>query len=205
MFTGIVVEKGRIVERSEKDGLIVMTVEAPTLYGELEIGASIAVSGVCLTVTHLEGNHFRMDVSNETARRTNLGHLQLGGYVNLELPLRVDDRLGGHFVQGHVDGPGKVVTFEPQGGDRILRIEVPGDSDSYIVEKGSIAVDGVSLTIARCDRGWFEVMLIPHTLAVTTLGELTPGDEVNLEYDILAKHLVRLAEIYWERGKPEAK
>ena len=200
MFTGIVEEMGLIVDRSERDALIVMTVEAPTLYKQLGIGASIAVSGVCLTVTHLDGKRFRMDVSNETARRTNLGRLSVGGKVNLELPLRVDDRLGGHFVQGHVDGVGKIVSVDQQGGDRVLRIDYPREADPYIVEKGSIAVDGVSLTVAACGRGWLEVMLIPHTLAVTTLGEAEAGAEVNLEYDILAKHLVRLAEVYRDRS-----
>jgi riboflavin synthase len=201
MFTGIVQEMGRVLKQEERDGLTVMTVEAPTLYEGMEIGASIAVSGVCLTVTHLEDRCFRMDVSNETLRRTNLGRLVVGGAVNLEPPLRVDSELGGHFVQGHIDEVGEILTSVQQGGDRVVRIRYPTESDPYVVEKGSIAVDGVSLTIAACERGWFEVMLIPHTLAVTTLGEKGPGDEVNLEYDILAKHLVRLAEIYWEKHK----
>jgi riboflavin synthase len=201
MFTGIVEEMGRVTGREERGGLIVMTVEAPTISSGLGIGASIAISGVCLTVTHLDGKCFRMDVSNETARRTNLGRVEVGGRVNLELPLRVNDQLGGHIVQGHVDEVGTILSSEQQGGDRIMRIGYPRDSDPYVVEKGSIAVDGVSLTIAACDRGWFEVMLIPHTLAVTTLGEKGPGDEVNLEYDILAKHLVRLAEVYWDKDK----
>jgi riboflavin synthase len=201
MFTGIVEEMGRVTGREERGGLIVMTVEAPTISSGLGIGASIALSGVCLTVTHLDGKCFRMDVSNETARRTNLGRVEVGGRVNLELPLRVNDQLGGHIVQGHVDEVGTILSSEQQGGDRIMRIGYPRGSDPYVVEKGSIAVDGVSLTIAACDRGWFEVMLIPHTLAVTTLGEKGSGDEVNLEYDILAKHLVRLAEVYWDKDK----
>lgn len=202
MFTGIVQEMGHIVDRSESGELSVLTVEAPTVYRDLRIGASIAVSGVCLTVTHLDGKRFRMDVSHETARRTNLGRLEVGSKVNLELPLRVDDRLGGHFVQGHVDGVGRIASVVRQGGDRVFRIDYPSDGDRYIVEKGSVAVDGVSLTVAACGRGWLEVMLIPHTLAVTTLGEKAVGDEVNLEYDMLAKHLVRLAEIYRDRDYP---
>ena len=200
MFTGIVEEMGQIVRQRERDQLVVLTVEAPTLYKELKIGASIAVSGVCLTVTHLEGRCFDTDVSNETIRRTGLGKLDAGDKVNLELPLKVEDRLGGHFVQGHVDGVGKVASVEQRGGDRIIKIDYPKDDDGYIVEKGSIAVDGVSLTVAACGRGWFEVMLIPHTLEITTLGERSPGDEVHLEYDILAKHLVRLAEIYRDQN-----
>jgi riboflavin synthase len=196
MFTGIVEEMGEIVRQKERDQLVVLTVRSPTLYSELKVGASIAVAGVCLTVTHLDGNCFDTDVSNETMRRTHLGKLVVGGKVNLELPLRVDDRLGGHFVQGHVDGLGNIVSVEQRGGDRIIKISYPKEADGYVVEKGSIAVDGVSLTVAACGRGWFEVMLIPHTLEITTLGERAPGDAVHLEYDILAKHLVRLAEIY---------
>lgn len=200
MFTGIIEEMGRVVRLAERIGLVSMSLEADRLSAELKVGASIAVSGVCLTVTELAGKRFTMDVSNETLRRSNLGRLKEEGRVNLELPLRVDDRLGGHFVQGHVDSVGRVVSFEQQGGDRILRIEYPLEYDHYVVEKGSIAVDGISLTVAQCDRGWFEVMLIPHTLDVTTLGDCSVGDEVNLEYDILAKHLVHLAEIYTNRG-----
>lgn len=128
MFTGIVEEMGRIEKREERDGLTVMTVEAPTLYKGLEIGASIAISGVCLTVTHLEGRCFSMDVSNETSRRTNLGRLEVGGQVNLEPPLRVDSELGGHFVQGHIDEVGKILTSEQQGGDRVMRIGYPTES-----------------------------------------------------------------------------
>jgi riboflavin synthase len=153
-----------------------------------------------LTVVHLEGDRFDLDVSNETMRRSTLGRLKVGDRVNLELPLRVDERLGGHFVQGHVDEVGEIVFSDQKGGDRVIRIQYSTESDPYVVEKGSIAVDGVSLTIAACERGWFEVMLIPHTLEVTTLGEQGPGNEVNLEYDILAKHLVRLADVYQSRG-----
>ena len=137
MFTGIVEEMGCITDREERGGLIVMTVEAPTLASGLGIGSSIAVSGVCLTVTHLEDKCFRMDVSNETARRTNLGRVEVGGKVNLELPLRVNDQLGGHIVQGHVDEVGTILSSVQQGGDVIMRIEYPRRSDPYVVEKGS--------------------------------------------------------------------
>jgi riboflavin synthase len=200
MFTGIVEEMGRVVAEREREGLITMTLEAPRLHRELKVGASIAVSGVCLTVTGCEGDRFTVDVSNETARRSTLGRLEAGHKVNLELPLRVDDRLGGHFVQGHVDEVGEIVFSEQKGGDQVIRVRYSAESDPFLVEKGSVTVDGVSLTVAACDQGWFEVMLIPHTLDVTTLGERGAGDEVNLEYDILAKHLVRLAEVYQSRG-----
>ncbi len=195
MFTGIIEDVGRIVERVEQKGQLSLTFEGNLLPGELRVGASIAVSGVCLTVTELAGPRFTVDVSNETIDRTTLGALATDGRVNLELPLRPDGRLDGHFVQGHVDGTGHVASTSERAADRVVRFEHPRESDRYIVEKGSIAIDGVSLTVTACGEAWFEVMLIPQTLRVTTLGERVPGDGVNLEYDILAKYLVRLAEI----------
>ena len=195
MFTGIIEDVGRIVERVEQKGQLSLTFEGNLLPGELRVGASIAVSGVCLTVTELAGSRFTVDVSNETIDRTTLGALATDGRVNLELPLRPDGRLAGHFVQGHVDGTGHVASTSERAADRVVRFEHPRESDRYIVEKGSIAIDGVSLTVTACGEAWFEVMLIPQTLRVTTLGERVPGDGVNLEYDILAKYLVRLAEI----------
>jgi riboflavin synthase len=195
MFTGIIEDVGRIVERVEKEGHLSLTLEASVVPSELRVGASIAVSGVCLTVTELAGPRFTVDVSNETLDRTTLGGLATDDRVNLELPLRPDGRLDGHFVQGHVDGKGKVVSTSERGSDRVVRVQHPQESDRYIVEKGSIAIDGISLTVTACGEAWFEVMLIPHTLRVTTLGGRVPGDGVNLEYDILAKYLVRLVEI----------
>lgn len=195
MFTGIIEDVGRIVERVEQKGQLSLTFEGNLLPGELRVGASIAVSGVCLTVTELAGPRFTVGVSNETIDRTTLGALATDGRVNLELPLRPDGRLDGHFVQGHVDGTGHVASTSERAADRVVRFEHPRESDRYIVEKGSIAIDGVSLTVTACGEAWFEVMLIPQTLRVTTLGERVPGDGVNLEYDILAKYLVRLAEI----------
>ena len=193
MFTGIIEDLGRIVELVEQEGHVSLVLEASVVPSELRIGASIAVSGVCLTVTELAGPRFTVDVSNETLDRTTLSGLATDGRVNLELPLRVDGRLDGHFVQGHVDGKGNVVSVSERGSDRVVRLKHPQESNRYIVEKGSIAVDGVSLTVTACGAAWFEVMLIPHTLRVTTLGERVPGDGVNLEYDILGKYLVRLA------------
>ena len=195
MFTGIIEDVGRIVERGEQEGHLSLILEASIVPSELRVGASIAVSGVCLTVTELAGPRFTVDVSNETLDRTTLGGLASDGRVNLELPLRPDGRLDGHFVQGHVDGTGKVASTSERGSDRVVRFQHLPESDRYIVEKGSIAIDGVSLTVTACGEAWFEVMLIPHTLRVTTLGGRIPGDRVNLEYDILAKYLVRLAEI----------
>ncbi|MFQ5791008.1 MAG: riboflavin synthase [Acidobacteriota bacterium] len=196
LFTGIVEAQGRVVALVETAGLLRLSVEAHRLSRALRIGDSVAVSGVCLTVTDIQGLRFGVDVSNETARRTKLGRLKERQQVNLELPLAADGSLGGHFVQGHVDGLGQILSSEQSGADRVLRIGHPVENDRYVVEKGSIAIDGVSLTITACQRGWFQVMLIPHTLTVTTLGELGPGDYVNLEYDILAKYMVRLMELY---------
>ncbi len=203
MFTGIIEDLGRIVERVEQEGHLSLVLEASVVPSELRIGASIAVSGVCLTVTELAGPRFTVDVSNETLDRTTLGGLATDGRVNLELPLRADGRLDGHFVQGHVDGKGNVVSVSERGSDRVVRLKHPQESDRYIVEKGSIAVDGVSLTVTACGAAWFEVMLIPHTLWATTLGERVPGDGVNLEYDILAKYLVRLAQLRQDSWKQD--
>jgi riboflavin synthase len=193
MFTGIVEAVGRVSNRREQSGFFSLSIEEERIAGELVTGGSVAVAGVCLTVTEHGPTRFRVDVANETARRTTLDRRRAGDRVNLERPLAANGRVDGHFVQGHVDGRGEVVRVDQRGADRFLRIGHPAQSDRLIVEKGSIALDGVSLTVAGCGSGWFEVMLIPHTLRVTTLGELGPGDEVNLEYDILAKYLLRMA------------
>jgi len=195
IFTGIVETVGCVAERRERASFFSLAIEHERLAGELALGGSVAVAGVCLTVTETSKNAFLVDVASETARRSTLGRLAAGERVNLERPLAANGRVDGHFVQGHVDGRGRVVTAEKREGDHVLRIEHPVASDPLIVEKGSIAVDGVSLTVTGCGRGWFEVMLIPHTLRVTTLGELGSGQEVNLEYDILAKYLVRMASL----------
>lgn len=198
MFTGLVQTSGVITAVRDKGDLRELVIESRELAPELELGASVAVSGVCLTVTELAGSSFRLDVASETMRRTRLGSIAEGSLVNLELPLRASDRLGGHFVQGHVDELGRVVEAGPRGGDYVVRVEHAPEASSLVVEKGSIAVDGVSLTVTRRGRGWFEVMLIPHTLAVTTLGRLGPGDGVHLEYDILAKYMVEMTAAYRE-------
>ena len=195
MFTGIIEDIGRIVGSEDRAGQRTLSLEAGPVASELRIGSSVAVSGVCLTVTSREGKRFTVDVSRETLDRTTLGQLAADGRVNLELPVRLQGRLDGHFVQGHVDGRGGVVSISQRESDRVLRIEHAEDADALIVEKGSIAVDGVSLTVTACGSGWFEFMLIPHTIRVTTLGDLGEGDGVNLEYDILAKYLIRLTEL----------
>ncbi len=170
--------------------------ESAPIASELELGGSVSVSGVCLTATEIAASSFRVDVAMETERRTRLGRMPPGDLLNLELPLRPADRLGGHFVQGHVDELGRVVESGSREGNHVLRVEHSREASRFVVEKGSIAVDGVSLTVIASSPGWLEVMLIPHTLAVTTLGRLSPGDGVHLEYDILAKYVARLTEPY---------
>jgi riboflavin synthase len=187
MFTGLVQDLGRIeeVQRTE-DGVRLRI--ATRLAPELALGDSIAVNGVCLTATSLDEGAFTADVMQETLRRAKLE----GEVVNLELPLRASDRLGGHVVLGHVDGTGEVAAVREEGFARVVTIAAPAGLLRYVVEKGSIAVDGISLTVARVDDEGFDVSLIPETLARTTLGAAAPGMPVNLEVDIMAKHLEKL-------------
>jgi riboflavin synthase len=191
VFTGLVQGLGRIgaIERSG-DGARV-TIETP-LVSELSAGDSVAVNGVCLTATSLQNGSFVADAMNETLSRSALGALEAGAQVNLELPLRAGDRLGGHVVQGHVDAVGEVVSVAEDGFARRIRIEAPPDLLRYVIEKGSIAVDGVSLTVAECDSRSFTVSLIPETLQRTNLGHAGAGDRVNLEVDVLAKYVEKL-------------
>ena len=185
MFTGLVSETGKISALDHGR----LRIEAPV---PLEHGSSIAVNGVCLTVVEIDDEGFEVDVMEETLRRSSLGALAHGDSVNLETPLRVGDPLDGHMVQGHVDGTGKVAELRDEGTSRVVRIEAPPELLRYVVEKGSIAVDGVSLTVSAVDDGAFEVSLIPETLERTTLGEATSGRIVNLEVDVLAKYVEKL-------------
>ena len=187
MFTGLVAGKG--VVRGLAHGHV--EIETP-LAAELAPGDSIAVNGVCLTTTERDNGSFAADVMPETLRRTSLAPIQIGDEVNLELPLRAGDRLGGHVMQGHVDGTGTVESVTEDGFSRVVRIRAAAELLRYVVEKGSIAVDGVSLTVSGVDDEAFEVSLIPETLERTTLGEAAPGRTVNLEVDILAKYVEKL-------------
>jgi riboflavin synthase len=167
-------------------------VDGPLVSGDLEIGDSIAVNGVCLTVVAATSTGFSADVVKETLDRTNLGGLQAGSAVDLERPMSATGRFDGHIVQGHVDGVGRVDRVSPEGEGRRMSIKAPERLNRFMVEKGSVTVDGVSLTIAGLIEGGFEAALIPHTLAVTVLGERLPGDLVNLEVDVIAKYVERL-------------
>jgi riboflavin synthase len=191
MFTGLVAGTGA-VESLQRDGDGVRLRVRTELAGELAPGDSIAVNGVCLTAVDPDGRGFSADVMEETLRRSSLGPLGKGDEVNLELPLRAGDRLGGHVVQGHVDGTGSVEAVTEDGFARVVRISAPAGLLRYVVEKGSIAVDGVSLTVSAVDDDGFEVSLIPETLERTTLGAATPGRVVNLEVDVLAKYVEKL-------------
>jgi riboflavin synthase len=197
MFTGLVAGIGRVVgaERSE-DG-VRLTISSP-LAQDLSEGDSVAVNGVCLTATTLGARSFAAEVMNETLARSSLKHLAAGAEVNLELPLRASDRLGGHVVQGHVDGTGAVLSVTGDGFARRLRVAAGDDVLRYVVEKGSIAVDGVSLTVAELDGESFTVSLIPETLLRTNLGKAQAGTTVNLEVDVLAKYVEKLI------GRPAA-
>ena len=193
MFTGIVGAVGRIVRVEPREKGLRLTIDAGAL--DLEdagVGDSIAINGVCLTVVRLSGRTFEVDVSRETLDCTT--GLGLQGSVNLEKSLRLADRLGGHLVAGHVDGVGEVVAFEPVGASRRLVVRAPHELARYIARKGSIAVQGVSLTINRVDGAEFEINLIPHTLEMTTLQHLAPGAHVNLEADLIARYVERMLE-----------
>ncbi len=191
MFTGLIEHSGRVTDVNQNDDGAVIEI-ATDLAPQLKLGDSVAVNGVCLTATGLTGESFSADVMNESLARTALGALGSDDQVNLELPLAVGDRLDGHIVQGHVDGVGEVVQTTDEGFSRVVRVQVPAGLSRYVVEKGSITIDGVSLTVSAVGDDWLEVSLIPETLERTTLGTLQTGARVNLEADILAKHVERL-------------
>jgi riboflavin synthase len=192
VFTGIVRELGRIESLNGEPAGIRLRVVAPVTASLTAAGDSVAVNGVCLTAVDVEGGVLAFDAVPETLRRSSLSRLAEGGSVNVEPALRAGEPLGGHLVQGHVDGVGRVLRLEPEGEGASLTVEAPRDLLRYIVEKGSITVEGVSLTIASLAPDSFEIALVPHTLRATTLGSLAPGDEVNLEVDVLAKYVERL-------------
>jgi riboflavin synthase len=192
MFTGIVEELGEVVGLDDLGDAARLTVRGPEVTSDVANGDSIAVNGVCLTVTSSADGTFTADVMRETLTRSSLGVLAPGRPVNLERSVRLADRLGGHLVQGHVDGVGEVVSRSPGGHWDVVRITLPPGLDRYAVEKGSIAVDGISLTVTAVTGDWFEVSLIPETLKRTTLGHKQPGEPVNLEVDVIAKYVEKL-------------
>jgi len=195
MFTGIVRERGRVASVEGDGNGIRIRLDAPLTAAEVAIGDSVSLNGCCLTVVEAANGMLAFDAVPETLSRSSLDGLEAGAELNVEPALRAGDPLGGHYVQGHVDGVGSVRSVEPEGEGRRIWFDAPTDVLRYCVAKGSVAVDGVSLTIAELDEAGFAVALIPHTLAATTLGTLEPGARANLEADVLAKYVERLVEV----------
>lgn len=199
MFTGIVEEVGKIVGANDSAGGRKLKIACPKIAAELKLGESVAVSGVCLTVIEHGADWFSAEASLETLRKTNLGALKAGSRVNLERALKLSERLGGHIVSGHVDGIGKLVSLKPEGFSRVMEFSADPALAPYFIEKGSVTVDGISLTVAGLkgadqaglDRFQFAVVIIPHTLAETTLADIKIGGEVNLESDLIGKYVAR--------------
>jgi riboflavin synthase len=191
VFTGLVADLGTVAAVDATGDGVRLRLRT-SLAGEIGEGDSVAVNGVCLTATEVTGDAFAADVMQESLRRSSLGGIGEGSRVNLELAMRASDRLGGHIVQGHVDGLGTVSGVREDGFSRVVTIDAPADVLRYVVEKGSIAVNGVSLTVSAIGEDWFEVSLIPETLERTTLGEASAGTPVNLEVDVLAKYVEKL-------------
>jgi riboflavin synthase len=192
MFTGLIREVGRVAAVDGGTDGVRLTIEAPETARDARLGDSIALSGVCLTVVDRTDGRLAFDAVPETLARSSLQTLEPGSRVNVEPALRAGEPLGGHYVQGHVDGVGRVRSVEPEGDGRRIWVDAPPQLMRYVVEKGSVAVEGTSLTVADLDERGFAVALIPHTLGETTLGELEPGDPVNLEADVLAKYVEKL-------------
>jgi riboflavin synthase len=202
MFTGLVTDVGRIASIEDSNGLRRLKVESAYPAASLQMGASVMHSGVCLTLVEFGerpgGSWWVVEAIPETLSRTNLGELKPGARTNLELSLKLGDELGGHLVYGHVDGVGAIGVISQDGESKVVRVRIPANLSKFFVEKGSVTIDGVSLTVSavhsKGEEAWFEVSLIPHTLTVTTLGQLTAGSRVNLEVDMLARYVARMLE-----------
>jgi riboflavin synthase len=192
VFTGIVREVGRVESAAQTGDGIRLTIATPEIAGSVALGDSVAIDGVCLTTVAIEDGTLSFDAVPETLARSSLAELEVGDAVNVESALRAGDPLGGHIVQGHVDGVARVRSVADEGEGRRVWVDAPNELLAYCVEKGSVAVDGVSLTVAALDESGFAVALVPHTLEATTFGQLAVGDTVNVEVDILAKYIERL-------------
>jgi len=192
MFTGIVEHLGSALAITEVERGRRLVIDAGPLAAGAEVGDSVAINGTCLTVSKASGTHLTFEVVGETLDRTNLGDIDVEDPVNLELPMSANGRFDGHIVQGHVDGVGTVRTIEPDGAGRRMTVDIEPSVIRYVVEKGSVTLDGVSLTVTDVDERGLEVALIPHTLAATTLGTRKPGERLNVEVDVLAKYVERL-------------
>lgn len=201
MFSGIVQELGTVIERKMQGEFASLVIEAKNTSGKMKIGDSVSVNGVCLTAVKLKGEHITTQVVFETLKRTALGTLQKGERVNLELSLSYGDFVGGHLVQGHVDTVAKIVSKVRKKNSVLMGFKVPQNSVKYVVEKGSVSVDGISLTVADVKNGVFTVALIPHTLKNTTLGFKKTGSMVNIENDVLAKYMENFVKNYFVKGR----
>jgi riboflavin synthase len=191
VFTGIIEALGRV--RSLADGLLIVDLDQSLGPDSVVEGESIAINGCCLTVVApLDSLELRFDLSPETLSRTSLGQLATGSHVNIERAMRADGRFGGHIVQGHVDATGVLVSATPAGNSTVFRFQVPAGDERYLIDKGSVTIDGISLTVVKPEENEFDVWVIPHTIEQTNLGELKPGDRVNLEYDALARYVEKL-------------
>jgi riboflavin synthase len=193
MFTGIVEETGKVVSFIQGGDSWKLQIAAQVALQDIALGDSIAVNGCCLTATRFDAQHVWFDVLEETRRLTNFSTLSTGSAVNLERALRFGGKIGGHFVTGHVDGQGVIETFEPRGKDHYLRVRAPAGQGRYLIHKGSITIDGISLTVAEVEGDAFAVWIIPTTIQVTNLREKQPGSPVNLEFDLLGKYVEKLA------------
>lgn len=196
MFTGIVEETGRVVAFTQGGDAWKLQIAADVALKDVALGDSIAVNGCCLTVTRFDSGHVWFDVLEQTRRVTSFSGLKAGDAVNLERALRFDGKIGGHFVSGHVDGQGVVEVFEPRGADHYLRVRAPAGGGRYLIQKGSITIDGISLTVAEVEGDVFAVWLIPTTIQVTNLREKRAGAAVNLEFDLIGKYVEKLAAPY---------
>ena len=201
MFTGIIEELGTVGAMDRRSDSIRLTIEAKKVLEGTQLGDSIAVNGICLTVTSLGPSYFTADVMHETMRRTGLADVRNGSQVNLERALQVGSRLGGHIVSGHIDGVGRIISITTDGIAKVIRIGIPDTMAPFIVEKGSIAIDGISLTVAAVTPDSFTVSIIPHTMANTTLLTKREGSIVNLETDMMGKYVHNFTVDYTQRGK----
>jgi riboflavin synthase len=202
MFTGLVEEIGRIVSLESRGKDLCLWIAAERVLDDAVVGASVAIDGCCLTVVELAEGRLLVEAVPETLERTTLGERRDGDAVNLERALRLDQRLGGHLVQGHVDGTGRVSRIADEGGGRRITFELPGGLLRFVAEKGSLAIDGVSLTVAACTGDTCEIAYIPHTLAMTTAGSYRVGERVNLEVDLMARYAARLLGPARDTGVP---
>jgi riboflavin synthase len=202
IFTGLIMEVGIVSRLDRRSDGANLTIQAQLVLAGTHLGDSIAINGVDLTVTIMTPGTFSAEASLETLDKSTLGALRPGSRVNLERALAVGERLGGHMVQGHVDGRGRLISSAPEGNSYRVRFGFPPDLGRYIAMKGSITIDGISLTVAGLGRDWFEVVIIPHTWSNTTIGELRPGNYVNLEVDVIAKYVERLLEAGGASAKP---